>query len=414
MANGGLATPEVRLPPWAGALAPAGFAARPAAPAVARGAGIRNRNGSQALEKSRFRSRRGAHRRPASETPSSRGAKRRGDPGGAAKVWRMPGLAAFQRRRRRPLDRRVALGAPREDAEKRNRLGVDDRPSFPRRAKAWVLRVALLPTPSLRGAKRRSNPCHRLPPAEKIAPSSARNEGRRDDQRAQQRPSGPGSLPPGLFDPGVARDDGAVRCRLGSYRVAGLGSQASGIVASAPGWSARPTISPPVIPAQARADAHRSFPCAARGRFPLLREAGKVSRSDGWGVGRFIGAGRIARPSPSTCRRGNPAFHTPSGPDGPPSPAKLGKGARVQRICASAGAQAGFRKAGRTSRVAFEPTASASARRLWMPASAGMTTSAVASGCEWRRNGLKTLDPGLRLARGRTARCAAPSGRGSL
>ncbi|RBP14418.1 hypothetical protein DFR50_109172 [Roseiarcus fermentans] len=67
-----------------------------------------------------------------------------------------------------------------------------------------------LPTPSLRGAKRRSNPCRRLPPAEKIAPSSARNEGRRDDQRAQQQPSGPGSLR-------FARDDGAVRCRLGSY-----------------------------------------------------------------------------------------------------------------------------------------------------------------------------------------------------
>ncbi|RBP14370.1 hypothetical protein DFR50_109123 [Roseiarcus fermentans] len=73
------------------------------------------------------------------------------------------------------------------------------------------------PNPSLREAKRRSNPCRRLPPAEKIAPSSARNEGRRDDQRARQRPCGPGSLPPGLFDPGVARDDGAVRCRLGSY-----------------------------------------------------------------------------------------------------------------------------------------------------------------------------------------------------
>nr|WP_245428070.1 DUF559 domain-containing protein [Roseiarcus fermentans] len=49
-------------------------------------------------------------------------------------------------------------------------------------------------------------------PAEEIA----RNEGRRDDQRAQQQPSGPGSLR-------FARDDGAVRCRLGSYRQTPIG-----------------------------------------------------------------------------------------------------------------------------------------------------------------------------------------------
>ncbi|RBP09164.1 hypothetical protein DFR50_1221, partial [Roseiarcus fermentans] len=86
---------------------------------------------------------------------SSRGAKRRGDPGGGAKACRMRGVAALQRRRRRPLDRRVALRAPREDGGKRHRsrLGVDDRPSFPRRPKAWVFRHFVTPNPVIARSK---------------------------------------------------------------------------------------------------------------------------------------------------------------------------------------------------------------------------------------------------------------------
>ena len=49
--------------------------------------------------------------------------------------------------------------------------------------------------------------------------SQRRAAGRPEGATAAQRPW---IASPGLFDPGVARDDGAVRCRLGSYTIASL------------------------------------------------------------------------------------------------------------------------------------------------------------------------------------------------
>ena len=98
------------------------------------------------------------------------------------------------------LAMRFPAGFPPRDSALRRQRGPEARrralrPACPGRFRALSMTYGEIPgrlqrqTPSLRGAKRRSNPCRRLLTAEKIAPSSARDEGWRDDQREQQRPA---------------------------------------------------------------------------------------------------------------------------------------------------------------------------------------------------------------------------------
>jgi len=132
--------------------------------------------------------------------PSSRGAKRRGDPGGAAKVCRMPGLAALQRRRRRPLDRRVALRAPREDGGKRHRPASASTTARHSQGAPWLGRCTCPEKPPQRSEKIDSapeNPPPRAPSTQ--APLRRRPTG--------GRPSPGGGTPPsrGAPCPGPSR-----------------------------------------------------------------------------------------------------------------------------------------------------------------------------------------------------------------
>ncbi|RBP00022.1 hypothetical protein DFR50_1841 [Roseiarcus fermentans] len=154
--------------------------------------------------------------------PSRRHREERSDAaiqGGAAKICRMPRVAALRRRRRRPLDRRVALRAPREDGREASspasasttarhsqgapRLGSYARPEHPSRQRT---------APSSRAKRSDPGPLGRCCALWSSRRPSLRAEDGAIVSAGSKRRHGL-LRPPGLFDPGVApRNDG-----VGSY-----------------------------------------------------------------------------------------------------------------------------------------------------------------------------------------------------
>jgi hypothetical protein len=64
------------------------------------------------------------------------------------------------------------------------------------------------------------------------------------------------------------------------------------------------------------------------GGYPFPSLLGKVARSAGWGVARWLNPSRIARPAPRTCFEPSPAFRTPSGLRPPPGSKRVQAGSK--------------------------------------------------------------------------------------